>query len=99
VLSNVGVAVRVHSRTGDDLGIVHLPLPVQIGDLIAFEHSEYRVHDIVETGQVYPIAALVKGKSLRQIARDLDASQTPTAHGGAHWWPSTVRAVLRRTQP
>ena len=40
-----------------------------------------------------------KGKSLRQIARDLDASQTPTAHGGAHWWPSTVRAVLRRTQP
>lgn len=38
-----------------------------------------------------------KGKSLRQIARDLNASQTPTAHGGARWWPSTVRAVLRRS--
>ena len=37
-----------------------------------------------------------KGKSLRQIARDLNATQTPTAHGGAQWWPSTVRAVLRR---
>jgi hypothetical protein len=36
------------------------------------------------------------GKSLRQIARDLNSSQTPTAHGGAQWWPSTVRAVLRR---
>jgi hypothetical protein len=36
------------------------------------------------------------GKSLREIARDLNASQTPTAHGGAQWWPSTVRAVLRR---
>jgi len=37
-----------------------------------------------------------KGKSLRQIARDLNATQTPTAHGGAQWWPSTVRAVLLR---
>jgi hypothetical protein len=37
-----------------------------------------------------------KGESIRQIARDLNASQTPTAHGGAQWWPSTVRAILRR---
>jgi hypothetical protein len=40
-----------------------------------------------------------KGKSLRQIARELNASQTPTAHGGAQWWPSTVRAVLLRSSP
>jgi hypothetical protein len=40
-----------------------------------------------------------KGKSLRQIARDLNASQTPTANGGAQWWPSTVRAVLSRSSP
>jgi hypothetical protein len=39
------------------------------------------------------------GKSLRQIARDLNASKTPTAHGGAQWWPSTVRAVLMRSAP
>ena len=39
-----------------------------------------------------------RGKSLRQIARDLNAAQTPTA-GGATWWPSTVRAVLLRSGP
>jgi hypothetical protein len=36
------------------------------------------------------------GKSLREIADDLTAAQTPTAHGGRRWWHSTVRAVLRR---
>jgi hypothetical protein len=34
------------------------------------------------------------GKSLAQIARDLNASGAPTAHGGRQWWPSTVRTVL-----
>jgi hypothetical protein len=37
------------------------------------------------------------GRSLAQIARELNATGTATAHGGAQWWPSTVRAVLRRT--
>lgn len=37
------------------------------------------------------------GKSLAEIAHELNATETPTAHGGAQWWPSTVRAVLRRT--
>ena len=36
------------------------------------------------------------GKSLRQIADDLNVERIPTAHGGARWWPSTVRAVLAR---
>ena len=31
------------------------------------------------------------GKSLGQIARDLNADGVPTAQGGAQWWPSTVR--------
>jgi len=71
VLSNVGVAVRVHSRTGDDLGIAHVPPPIEIGDLIALEHAEFRVDDVVETGQTYPIAALVKARptQLRLAAR------------------------------
>jgi hypothetical protein len=34
------------------------------------------------------------GKSLGQIARDLNAEAVPTAHGGAQWWPSTIRVVL-----
>jgi hypothetical protein len=36
------------------------------------------------------------GKSLRRIADDLNAARIPTAHGGARWWPSTVRAVVSR---
>jgi hypothetical protein len=37
------------------------------------------------------------GSSLGQIARGLTADQISTAHGGAQWWPSTLRAVLRRS--
>jgi hypothetical protein len=37
------------------------------------------------------------GKSLGQIARDLNAGAVPTAHRGAKWWSSTVRAVLERS--
>jgi hypothetical protein len=35
---------------------------------------------------------------LAAIARELNATETPTAHGGAQWWPSTVRAILGRIQ-
>jgi hypothetical protein len=41
-------------------------------------------------------AARTRGKSFRQIAAELNAEETPTVHGGVQWWPSTVRAVLRR---
>ncbi|MGH3019967.1 MAG: recombinase family protein [Gaiellaceae bacterium] len=37
------------------------------------------------------------GRSLGQIARGLNTDRVPTAHGGAKWWPSTVRAVLHRS--
>ena len=37
------------------------------------------------------------GKTLAQIARDLNRDGTPTAHGGKQWWPSTIRAILQRT--
>jgi hypothetical protein len=37
------------------------------------------------------------GKSFRQISVKLNAERIPTAHGGARWWPSTVRAVLVRS--
>jgi hypothetical protein len=39
------------------------------------------------------------GKTLAEIARRLNAEEVPTAHGGAQWWPSTVRAVLGRQAP
>jgi hypothetical protein len=36
------------------------------------------------------------GNTLGQIARELNAERIPTAQGGARWWPSTVRSILRR---
>jgi hypothetical protein len=37
------------------------------------------------------------GRTLRQIATQLNERRVPTAHGGSQWWPSTVRGVLRRS--
>jgi hypothetical protein len=37
------------------------------------------------------------GRTLRGIAAELNHRRVPTAHGGARWWPSTVRAALRRS--
>jgi hypothetical protein len=48
--------------------------------------------DLVE--EIHP--AHKAGGSLAQIARELNAAGTPTAQGGARWWPSTVRAALDR---
>ena len=38
------------------------------------------------------------GNSLRRIAEDLNTIATPTAHGGVQCWPSTVGALLLRSQ-
>jgi hypothetical protein len=40
-----------------------------------------------------------EGKSLGEIARGLDADGVKTSQGGRRWWPSTVRAVLIRSDP
>ena len=37
-----------------------------------------------------------RGKSLAAVAEALTTSGVATAHGGERWWPSTVRAVLKR---
>jgi len=39
------------------------------------------------------------GRTLSAIAEDLNDEGVPTAQGGAQWWPSTVRAVLRSQLP
>jgi hypothetical protein len=39
------------------------------------------------------------GASLQRIAAGLNANRTPTAHGGARWWPSTIRSALARSDP
>jgi hypothetical protein len=43
-------------------------------------------------------AAHTAGRSLGEIARELNADKVPTAQGGRQWWPSTVRAVLNRAR-
>jgi hypothetical protein len=60
---NVGVAVRVHSRSGDDLGLCHVAPPVELGDVLELGHGPIlllRVVDVVEAGPSSPLAALVK---------------------------------------
>jgi hypothetical protein len=39
------------------------------------------------------------GRTLGEIARQLNAEGVPTAQGGRQWWPSTVRVVLARSSP
>jgi DNA invertase Pin-like site-specific DNA recombinase len=39
------------------------------------------------------VAMREAGLSFAKIAADLNAREIPTAHGGAQWWPSTVRKV------
>jgi hypothetical protein len=37
------------------------------------------------------------GKSLAAIANGLNADRIPTAQGGRHWYPATIRHTLNRT--
>jgi hypothetical protein len=49
----VGVAVRVHSRKGDDLGVCHVPPPVEVDDMLELGQGPIlllRVVGLVETG-------------------------------------------------
>lgn len=40
-----------------------------------------------------------QGKSLGEIARGLNTDGVSPSQGGREWWPSTVRAVLIRSNP
>ncbi len=55
-------------------------------------------------GLPYEVVARIRdqhgrGKSLSEIARELNSDAVPTSQGGRQWWPSTVRAVLVRPSP
>lgn len=67
----LGVRVLLHDLEGNDLGIAQVPLPIEVGDLVALEPAEYRVNDVVETGSAFRIAALVRVRPahLRLAAR------------------------------
>ena len=40
-----------------------------------------------------------RGRTLAEIARQLNAERVPTAQGGRQWWPSTIRAILHCSTP
>jgi Recombinase len=40
------------------------------------------------------IAWRAQGRGLRAIARELNATRTPTAHGGERWHPATVKRII-----
>jgi hypothetical protein len=61
----VGVALRLHSVEGDDLGIAHVPAPVAIGDMVATVDGTYRVVDVVTSPPESPIAAMAKVRPVR----------------------------------
>jgi hypothetical protein len=42
-------------------------------------------------------SATIEGRSLSEIARELNADAVLPSQGGRQWWPSTVRAVLARS--
>jgi hypothetical protein len=68
----IGVAVRVHSRTGDDVGVAYVPPPVEVGDVLELGHGPMlllRVVDLVETGPHSPLAALVKVSRAPMVVR------------------------------
>jgi hypothetical protein len=57
-----GVPVRVHdAATYDDLGIVHVPFPVEIGDELAIDGHQWPfvIVDLLETAAGSAVAAIV----------------------------------------
>jgi hypothetical protein len=58
----LGAPIRVHDMTGDDLGIAHVPTPVEPGDLILLERGEYRVLDVIPVDAPSPLYALVRAQ-------------------------------------
>jgi hypothetical protein len=48
--------------TGDDLGIAHVPTPVEPGDPILLERGEYRVLDVITVDAPSRLHALVRAQ-------------------------------------
>lgn len=61
----LGIKCRLHDLAGDDRGIAHVPAPIAVGDLVAREHHEFRVVDVIVSPPGSPIGALVKVRPTR----------------------------------
>jgi hypothetical protein len=58
----IGARVRVHDEEGDDLGIAHVTLPIEIGDEIALQDDPlpFVIVDVVLAPPGAKVPALVK---------------------------------------
>jgi hypothetical protein len=74
-MSEIGVPVRVHDVDGEDLGIAYMPWPISPGDVLELGGDgpivPLSVTHLIETGQLFPIAALVKAVPLAVGARSV----------------------------
>jgi hypothetical protein len=52
----LGAPIRINDMTGDDLGIAHVPTPVETGDLILLKRGEYRILDVISADAPSPCA-------------------------------------------
>jgi hypothetical protein len=61
----------MHGLDGDDVGIAHVPIPIEIGDLIATIDSIYRVVDVVVSppGSLFAAMVKVRPECLAVVAR------------------------------
>jgi hypothetical protein len=63
---------RRTAERGDDLGVAHVPPPIEAGDVLELGHRPIlllRVVDVVETGPNSPLAALVKVSPPQALVR------------------------------
>jgi len=54
----IGVPVRLHAPDGDDVGVAHIPVPIEPGDLIATVDGTFRIIDVVSSppGSLFAVA-------------------------------------------
>lgn len=67
-LEKIGLPIRIHDATGEDLGVVHVPAKIELGDLVAREHGPpLRVIDIIPLPGHARIHALVQVELVRIV--------------------------------
>lgn len=69
-MAAIGAPVRVHSMTGDDLGVAHVAPTVEPGDVICLGLEEFRIGDVVPALPGSWFAAMVR---VQPVHRSLGA--------------------------
>jgi hypothetical protein len=89
--SVIRVAVGVHSRRGE-LGVAHVPSPVEVGDVVELGHGPIRLLRMVDPlrqGRTSPLAALVR------VSPETRQKRAPRARSFSSASGKPVRAARR----